>query len=382
MGRVGAKKIPVKGVFVSQIGIRFLLPLGVAMTLGGSRYAFATEQIKLYGQVNKELRAISQELHQGTVGFQGVADVEASESRMGIKGVYLVEGITFRATIEVGVNSPNQMGSQEIESDPASPPPPPGGAQLTGEQIGFRKAEIAMVGSFGTLILGQTDIANTFIDRHDPFGETGFAFSVSDQKSLVKALRPGGVGYKSRNRANLLGFKSPDFNGFYLYSTLDKNNTLDRSKAKFLMYWSTNVIYQIDKGLSRWLLTLNYNKQLGNSAIFSQDYWHTAVNFGYGAMMLYLIYGQEKRAENLSYRRYFTGITYQLAAINVAMGYGLVDLQDAGTDGQSAIMVNYQFREGITCRVMIGQYVVQHLKGHDEMDNVATIASLGMTVHF
>ncbi len=152
----------------------------------------------IYGQVNKEIRYVSQKKEFGYSKVSNVVDVANSESRLGAKGTF--EGL---GTLKVNYNLLVGLNSSDSNTS---------GGSGTG-RVRIRNAEFGFTDFWGTVFGGQTaDIASVVGATVDPLATTFAGAAGYDQKDAIKN-QVTSLGYIDRGRYDQIGFKTAEYFG-------------------------------------------------------------------------------------------------------------------------------------------------------------------------
>lgn len=181
--------------------------------------AFAQE-VKLptiYGQVNKAISYVNQKKEMNYSKMTNLMDVKNSESRLGAKGTHEVDTLKVNYNLLVGLDS----------SDPSA------GSQAGTGRIRIRLAEVSFADAWGTVFAGQTgDIASAIGAKMDPLATTTAGVLSADMAYYMKNATSS-IGYLERNRADQIGYKTPEFMGLQLalasYKVAVKGGTADET---------------------------------------------------------------------------------------------------------------------------------------------------------
>ncbi len=153
----------------------------------------------IYGKIAQEISMIDVKDLDTDADLVGADDINASESRVGVKGSFNVHQLTATYLAEIAVNPSRNAG------------------------IGLRLRQSFMTlgGNFGTLVLGQAYTATA---------KVGLGLDALSHTSASLA----GVGHLYSGIKRITGFKTANYAGFQYYVThhlaADMNNTIARSK--------------------------------------------------------------------------------------------------------------------------------------------------------
>jgi len=381
----------------------------------------ANSEMAIYGKLNKEIRDVLQDVKKSTTHYQGVRDVGNSESRGGLKGEYTFDSIKLKYILEMGFNStaalkPITIGSESYDT----------GDGMSG-RLRVRQAAGTIVTPFGEIILGQTFTAGALrFLKHDPLSGTGLGSMNIDQRGLVNNNRGRELGFRYRSRKDLLGYKSPNLDGFYYLTTLDENDSLVIDKDAMDMYWEHLVAYDAEFSLTKiklsGLLALNY-RGTGN---WDNDYYSIGADISIGDVefledvTFHFMFGRQREMQfeeeeeesgikkasstlknvlcfsdnDNCFTRILAGGSYLFDEdLTLALTYSMVmfgeaklndEKKDRGYDLQVALGANYTFSQYVALRASYGYYKVKDkfLVGDENLDNSAHMMMFGTQVSF
>ncbi|MEI8347558.1 MAG: porin [Pseudomonadota bacterium] len=212
----------------------------------------------VYGKVNKEIKYIKQEDKFNTVKMLGPQDPTSSVSRLGAKGTVGTEGLKANYVLEMGLNSTGDNSSGTIA---------------------LRQAYISAGDFWGSVIAGQTDTATWGIYTDiDPLQTTSAAMTTNQLSSTTDfqisnnsaptSHQITGIGFLNRSRQDLVGYKSPNFQGLQFYTTWDKNNMNTNTVGTTnYTYWENLLTFEKKLALVTPKLYLGYVKQSGGMTL-------------------------------------------------------------------------------------------------------------------
>ena len=171
---------------------------------------------KIYGKINKESRYVSQTGLNGTTPYRkykGIVDVTNSESRLGAKGEFKMDGPTLNYVLELGLNSTYYTD--------------------TAGRVRVRYAYLAFNDFWGTLTAGQTYVPSAALGlKLDPLSTTSVGLQGQDQAPSyggdVKSATSD-IGYVYRGMKDLISYATPKFWGLQYTLSIDVNDYHDLS---------------------------------------------------------------------------------------------------------------------------------------------------------
>ncbi len=355
-----------------------------------SSQIFASDTIKPYGRINKELQIVSQDKKFNYKTHSGVVEVENAESLVGVKGSQTVDDLEFSYKIEMGVNSakPDSAANAEYKA--------------TSGRIRVRQALAKVKSSWGTFKFGQTYSLSGMLQtkKLDPLAHTSAGLkSLSHDTNFEVPHAVKSIGSYYRGRKDGWGYKSPELKGlsYSVWTDHNDDSDLDPATTVGIEYWEHMLEYNLsisDAQLTLYLLKITWSapgKEDESSGLLG---WKLGLN----KLIFQGSIGRQTEtttATDLEATKAYlqAGVSYKLSDNKtVAFTYG-----NRATDGgdstiktdeykmnQIAVGYMHDFNDHIRMN-LIGYkftYAEEDATLTDTNDNSGTVIALGTTIKF
>lgn len=318
----------------------------------------------IYGKLNRVALYTDNE-NSNRTSFSGFVDVDSSESRLGAKGKWGVEGIEGTYVLEMGLNSTKGNAGNDY-------------------RIRMRQAAIGAKTSFGTFKMGQTYTPLDYVMlKSDPLSSTVASMAGSDTSARIDGAVSGGLGFRYRARTDMFSYETPSMGGLTIALSTDRGNGNDNTPTGNYgdTHYSGLLRYQRKMDKVDLDLYAGYD-QWASAATEDSNYTLAGVNLGMGSFKINLGYSIENNdttAADNEIDRILAGITYMLNKNVFTVTYQNRDEKDLNNDyTQIAAHYRYMFNKNIDFNITYLTYEVDA----GATQNDASMAAAGVQLKF
>lgn len=328
------------------------LVMALALGLSSLAPAMAADGPKVYGKVNVEYAQVSQDdkYKNDYRKSAGANNVENSESRLGAKGSYDIDGNEVKYVVELGLNSTKHSNSTSTSGASSS-----NQYGNNSGRIRIRQAHVSMGGNWGKLTLGQDYTASSKMWlKLDPLSDTWLGLQALDAKAYI-ANAVSSVGYKYRSRADQVKYNTPTWNGLSFAVSVDREDD------------PSNKVNAAQDGATYYTQVLSYKKEMGSTNLqvhLGNESWSDGtatekennkflaigadMDNGLGLALTYSMENEEtpKTAPTPTFKteikRMMAAVKYRTGKHQVAFTYGKRDDEKSGDTAGSNRALGYE----------------------------------------
>ncbi|AYF44287.1 general bacterial porin family protein [Halobacteriovorax sp. BALOs_7] len=325
--------------------------------------AASIEMPTVYGKINKAAIYTDQD-STGRTSFAGFADVDSSETRLGVKGKWDLENVEGTYVIEMGLNSSKDSNGTDF-------------------RIRMRQAAVGAKTAFGTIKAGQTYTPMDYtILKTDLLSSTVASMAGSDTSARIDGA-VSRLGMRYRARTDMVSYETPSIGGLTLSLSTDRDNGMNNDST------------DADYGPTHYTGLVKFDRQMGKvdmNLFAGYDTWAedgedntytlAGAKFGFGNFQLNAAYSIEENdaATKTEINRTYAGAQYTMNKNVFAVTYQLRDEKDAGNEyTQIAAHYRYMFTKKFDMSLTVLTYDVDETAG---TQNEATMAAAGIQLKF
>ncbi len=327
------------------------------------------EMPTVYGKLNRVALYTDNDTT-GRTSFSGFTDVDSSESRLGVKGKWEIEGVKGTYVLEAGLNSSNTNETND-----------------TDYRIRMRQAAVGADTKFGTIKMGQTYTPlDAVMLKSDPLSSTVASMAGSDTSARIDGAKSK-LGFRYRARNDQFSYETPSMGGLTVALSTDRNNGMSNVKTNANTYGNTHysalVRYQRKMDKIDVDVYGGYDFENKPGSDNSNDYMIGGLNLGLSNFKINLGYSvetTEAASVETEINRMLAGITYTLNKNVFAVTYQNRDEKDANNEyTQIAAHYKYMFTKNLDMNLTVLTYDVDETAG---TQNEATMAAAGIQIKF